>query len=81
LKTDLKRIASEVTSSLLKSIHQQLQIPKLDIGDGDTRIIDRDDTANAIFVGFYERDEATGLSKDKPSIIWNIEIFADLQGE
>ncbi|MDZ4847915.1 MAG: hypothetical protein SGI77_01350 [Pirellulaceae bacterium] len=80
MKTDLNRIANEVTNSLLKSIHQQLQIPKLDIEEGEIRIIDRDDAACAIFLGLYDRDATTGESSVKPSIIWSIEVFADLQG-
>lgn len=67
-----------VTCYLVNAIHAHLIDQDFDVEEGEVKLIDRDDST--LFFGLFVIDEATGLLQPEPSIIWSIEVFADLQG-
>lgn len=70
------KVGAMITRKLTATIHHHLSDPDFDLDDGEIQLIDHDH--ESLYFGLFETDEDTGLLKEEPSIIWTIEVFADL---
>ena len=71
-------VGERVTKSILSTIHQQLAEPDFDEDAGEIKLIDQDDAC--LYYGLFEPESTSGKPGTEPSIIWTVEVFADLNG-
>ena len=81
MATNLEQLAEEIAAELLKSIVDGMYIPKVAVDGGYIRLIVIDRSSNNVYLGFFERDNLTGQSLLKPSVLWTIEITASVEDE
>ncbi|MCO8121329.1 hypothetical protein NHH03_06240 [Stieleria sp. TO1_6] len=71
-------VGERVTKSILNTIHYHLADPDFDQDEGEIKLIDQDESC--LYFGLFEADEETGNLSGEPSIIWTVEVFADVEG-
>ncbi len=74
---DTKVVRDKITRSILDSIHHYLADPEFDQDEGELRLIDQDE--NCLYFGLFGADHDSGNVAVDPSIIWTVEVSADLK--
>ncbi|MGI9469690.1 MAG: hypothetical protein ACR2OA_21390 [Rubripirellula sp.] len=71
-------VGCRVTKSILDSIHYHLADPDFEQDEGEVQLIDHDEAC--LYFGLFEADPESGKLSADPSIIWTVEVSADLKG-
>lgn len=79
MKTATKTTVSQrVTKSILDTIHLHFADSDFDQDEGEIKLIDQDESC--LYFGLFETVRETGNLSGEPSIIWTVEVFADVEG-
>ncbi|MCO8125542.1 hypothetical protein NHH03_27635 [Stieleria sp. TO1_6] len=79
MKTATKTaLGAQVTSQLLRSLHDHLVDQDFSTEEGEVKLIDIDEST--LSFGLFAIDQETGRLESDPEVIWSIEVFADVEG-
>ena len=73
-----EEVGAKVTGHFVNSIREHLIDADLGIEESEIKLIDHDEAT--LYFGLFELDETAEVLQSDPTIIWSIEVFADLKG-